>query len=335
MKIKEKILILGTVWHEAGLRRLREEVDDVVEVPTLEMPRLLDEVADASVLFVRPIGERSVIRASTRALIEAGPRLKALATSTHSNDFLDMRAAAARNLPHLYTEAGYDHNVAEHMIALMLCAAKRIQYLADEFKAGRFRYSMRDDVAGVELNGKTVGIVGLGQIGSCLAMKCKLGFNMRVVAYDPYADAGVARVLGIEQVDDLGLLLEQSDFVNLCAVNTSETNHMIGAAELRRMKPSAYLINVTPALVDEGALVAALQQGVIAGAGLDVFDPDPPVPDSPILKLRNVEVTPHVGGYTRENVIRVSLNVAEMLIGFLRGKAAGHVHGLPPPRRAR
>ena len=320
MKIKGKVLIVGKMLHEVGLQRLKEEVEEVVEVPKLDVQELLTEVSDAVVLYIRPIAERSVVRSTTTKLIEQGPKLEALAVSAHVFDLVDTQAAASRHLPILYSKLE-DHSVAELSIALMLCAARKIQYLAQEFRAERFRYEMRHEWAGEELYAKTVGIIGLGQIGRCLAQICKFGFNMRVLAYSPHVEGRVARDLGVDLVDKLSRLLEESDFVCLCTVHTDETRHMIGPRELGQMKHSAYLINTTPGLVDEKALIQALESGNIAGAGLDVFDPDPPDdPENPLFRFPNVAVMPHMGGYTKVMMRRAALDIAESIIAFLRGQ---------------
>jgi len=326
MKLQEKVLLMGRMRHPDGAERLRELVGEVVEIPTLDEPRLLAEVKDASVLFIKPLADRTVVRSTTTTLIQHGSRLKALATSARSSDFVDLQAAAARKLPVIFTNL-YDHNVAEHQIALMLCAAKKIQHLAREFRAGRFRYDMRGDWAGEELYGKTAGIVGFGAIGRALSLKCRLGFNMNVLAFDPYVDRGVARVLSIELVDSLRALLANADFVCLCAKNSPETRHMIGAEQLRQMKRTAYLTNITPGLIDEQALIEALRRGEIAGAGLDVFDPDPPDPQSnPLFDFPNVAISPHMGGDTLETMRRVAVTLAESIVDYLRGKTPQSIY---------
>ena len=321
MKIQEKVVVLFEFPHEIGLRRLREEVAEVVQVAKLDMPRLLAEIEDASVLDVCiPTENRNLVRSTTTKLIKHGTKLKALAMLGHAGDLLDPKVAASHHLPILYSTV-YDHAVAELAITLMLCTARKVQYLGQEFRAGRFHYKMRTKWSGEELNGKIVGIIGLGQIGRCLAQICKLGFNMKVLAYDPYIEGRVASDLGVDLASDLSQLLEASDFVCLTASLADETRHIIGTKELDQMKRSAYLINITPGLVDEKALIQALESGKIGGAGLDVFDPDPPEDTgSPLFKLPNVTVTPHIGGLTKETLYGLALENAEAIIAFLRGK---------------
>jgi phosphoglycerate dehydrogenase-like enzyme len=209
----------------------------------------------------------------------------------------------------------------------MICTAKRIQYTGQEFREGRLDYEMRLDLIGTELYGKTVGIVGLGHIGRTLAQKCKLGFDMRVLAYDPYIKRPVSNGLEVELVDELSELLKESDFVCLTAILTEETRGIIGAKELKQMKSSAHLVNITPELVNEGALIEALQNATIAGAGLDAFDPDPPNdPQNPLFKMSNVAVTPHMAGVTKENQRRIALDNAEQIIAFLQGQTPENVY---------
>jgi D-3-phosphoglycerate dehydrogenase len=318
MKIKAKVLLMFPMMHEVGFQRLKNEVEKVVLVKELDAEKLLSEVEDATVLNVGyPSEERGKVRDMTTKLIERGAKLKAIA-GPFVSDLIDFNAASAHHLAFLYPQS-MGHTVAEHCILLMLSVARRVQYLAQEFREGRFSYGERLRRAGTELDGKTVGIVGLGGIGSSLARKCRLGFNNRVLAYDPYVEQRIADNLGVELVEKLSHLLKESDFVCMVAKCTDESRHMIGRKELRQMKPSSYIINTTPGLIDERALIEALQSGTIAGAGLDVFEPDPPDPENPLLKLQNVAITPHMAGMTEEVSRRQSENTAEEIITFLRG----------------
>ncbi len=210
-------------------------------------------------------------------------------------------------------------SVAEHILSLMLCLANRICVANADLKAGRF--VRREDYVGVELKGKTLGVVGLGRIGSETARKCKSGFGMNVIAYDPLLSAETFELTGYKRADTLGPLLEEADFVVMCVPLTDETTGMLGMRELTWMKPSAFLINTSRGgLVDEGDLCTALREGRIAGAAMDVFVKEPVGPENPLLSLDNFVATPHVAGATREAMRRMSTDLAEEIVRVLSGE---------------
>jgi D-3-phosphoglycerate dehydrogenase / 2-oxoglutarate reductase len=174
---------------------------------------------------------------------------------------------------------------------------------------------------GWNLKGKTLGVVGLGRIGSETARKCKSGFGMNVVAYDPLLSAETFELTGYKRADTLGPLLEESDFVVLCVPLTAETTSMIGVKELMWMKPSAFIINTSRGgLIDEAALYTALSEGRIAGAAMDAFVREPAGPENPLLTLDNFIATPHVAGATREAMRRMSTDLAEEIVRVLSGE---------------
>lgn len=325
MKIKAKVLVMFPMIHEAGFRRLKNEVENVVLVENLDAEKLLAEVKDATVLNVGyPTEVRAKVHDMTTKLIETGAKLKVIA-GPFVADLVDFNAISARHLPFLYPPS-MGHTIAEHCILLMLSVSRREQYLAQEFREGRFNYGKRLSFAGTELDGKTVGIIGLGGVGSSLARKCRLGFNNKVLVYDPYVEKSIVTNLGVEPVEKLTHLLKESDFVCMVAKLTDESRHMIGQKELMQMKKSSYLVSTTPGLVDEEALIEALQTGTIAGAGLDVFEPDPPNTENPLLKLNNVAITPHMAGMTLESSIKGSESIADEIITFLQGSSPTNIY---------
>jgi D-3-phosphoglycerate dehydrogenase len=172
-----------------------------------------------------------------------------------------------------------------------------------------------------EIGGKTVGIVGFGFIGRDLARKCRLGFDMDVLAYDPYVDPDEVARQGVEHVARLDDLLARSDFVSLHLPLNAETRHIMGEAQFRRMKPTAYFVNLSRGgTVDEAALVRALDEGWIAGAGTDVFDEEPAPDGHPLFGRHDVVLTGHIGGWVVEAVPRLACIMAREMLTVLRGE---------------
>src|SRR5207245_7110929 len=200
-------------------------------------------------------------------------------------------------------------SAAEHTIALLLSQARNIPAASHALKAGEWA---RERYQGVELAGKTMGVIGLGRVGSMVAQRA-LAFGMRVIAFDPYVSRDRARSLGVELTPNLEALLVQADFVTIHLPRTPETEGLIGERELALMKEGARLINTARGgLVDERALVNAIRDGKLAGAALDVFAPDPVPPANPLLRFDRVVVTPHLGAATREAQDKAGSAIAAM-----------------------
>ena len=206
--------------------------------------------------------------------------------------------------------------VSEHAFALLMAGARNLRTAHGIVQAHTWD---RDGVVAVEFHRKTLGIVGLGRIGSRLARQAS-GFEMKVLVYDPYATDEAIEAAGAAR-SDLGELLSRSDFVSLHVPLTEETHHIIGAPELEKMKSSAFIVNTARGeLIDESALHTALVGGAIAGAGLDVFHEEPPPADHPLLALDNVICSPHVAGQTAEALVRTSLAAADNILRVFRGE---------------
>jgi len=198
-------------------------------------------------------------------------------------------------------------------LAKKICTADRV--------LRQDRLKKREDYIGVELKDKKLGVIGLGRIGSELAHKCKIAFNMDIIVYDPYVPKGKADRLSYTKVEKLDDVLRESDYVVICVPLTKETASLIRARELGLMKASAFLINRSRGGIgDEAALYDQLVKGKIAGAALDVFSREPPPADHPLLGLDNFIATPHVGGMTAEAMRRMAITVAEEILRVLRGE---------------
>lgn len=181
--------------------------------------------------------------------------------------------------------------------------------------------AQRAGLANVDLWGKTLGIIGVGRIGASVARKMRAAFNMRLLGYDPYVNAAALAAHSVEKVERLEDMLPQCDFVTLHCPGGAETRHMIDAARLALMKPGAYLINTARgSVVNEAALIAALKSGHLAGAAIDVYDPEPPLPTNPLLNMDNVIVTPHYCAMTEESLRNMGVAVAQGVCDVLAGR---------------
>jgi D-3-phosphoglycerate dehydrogenase / 2-oxoglutarate reductase len=273
---------------------------------------LAKEMADADAVIIT-----SQFRL-TKNIIDRARNLKGIVKygSKPGSDNVDFAAANARRIPIAYTEGANSDSVAEFAALLALALAKKMPNVIFDVKNQLWR---KKASLSLELLGKTIGIVGLGMIGCKVAQKLS-GFGVRIVAVDPYVSREKAAAVGASLID-LDTLLRESDIVTLHAKITNETTHMIGERELALMKPTAYLINTARgALVDEKALYEALRDGRIAGAGLDVFEKEPPPPDNPLLGLGNVVLTPHISSWT-EDALKKEADIAmEEVKRILTGK---------------
>ncbi|BEU21333.1 D-glycerate dehydrogenase [Paraburkholderia sp. 22B1P] len=255
----------------------------------------------------------------TPAMLDGAAKLKALSTISVGYDNFDVADLTKRGIVLAHTPDVLTESTADTVFSLILASARRVVELADWVKAGEWKASIGPALFGVDVQGKTLGIVGLGRIGGAVARRAALGFNMKVQYTNRSANAEAEQRYGARRVE-LDELLATSDFVCLQVPLTPETRHLIGANELRKMKKSAILINASRGqTVDENALIEALQAGTIHGAGLDVFDQEPVDPHSPLLKMKNVVALPHIGSATHETRHAMARCAAENLVGALDG----------------
>ncbi|CAM3804405.1 D-3-phosphoglycerate dehydrogenase [Pseudomonas reidholzensis] len=239
----------------------------------------------------------------TRAMIEASPKLKVIAKHGVGYNTIDIQAAAAHGIPVSIAVGANAQSVAEHAFALMFSVARQTALLDARLRDGHWDKSSAN---GIELSGKTLGLVGLGSIGSIL-MDLVAPLRMTVKVYDPYLQQLPQRD-HVQREEDFDRLLADSDIISLHCPLTEANHNLIGAAQLQRMRPGSILINTARGeLVDTQALVEALSERTIAGAGLDTFNPEPPPADSPLWGLPTLVATPHVGANTSEARDRVGL----------------------------
>ena len=252
--------------------------------------------------------------AVTERVIAAAPRLKVVSKHGVGVDNVDVPAATRAGVIVTSTPGANQVAVAELTLALILALARKIPHHDTVVKSGEW-----GRIVGTELDGKTVGVVGLGRIGKEVVLRLK-GFRVKFLAYDVYQDTAFASEHGV-RFTTLDELLAESDIVTLHAVLTSDTQSFIGERELARMKPGAYLVNTARGgLIDEQALYRALSENRLAGAGLDVFADEPPK-NSPLLQLGDkVVLAPHLGAQTTEAVMKMGLMAAENIVQALRGE---------------
>jgi len=255
---------------------------------------------------------------ANRDFLARCPGLLAVCSAGAGYDVIDVDACSDAGII-VCSQAGTNNEaVAEHALGFMLSLSKKIAY--SDRMTRRGKVADRWDLRSNDIFGKTVGIVGLGHIGGQLAKICRTAFQMPILAYDPYLDAATIRARGGEKVE-LDELMARSDFVSINCPRTPETIGMIGAKQFALMKPSAFFVTTARGGIhDEAALADALRAGQLAGAGLDVFNVEPPPADHPLLKFDNVIATPHVGGITFEATKNTARASAEQWIDIFEGK---------------
>jgi D-3-phosphoglycerate dehydrogenase len=289
-------------WQILGEARCKTVKADMSQKMTEERLIELLAGADAAIVGVVPM---------TACVLEDSTGLKVVSAHGVGVDHIDLEAAGrlgviVANCPETNNEA-----VADLAIGLMVCVARQIPLVDQDVRYGKWgRYH------GSELWKKTLGLIGLGSIGHAVAKRAS-GFDMQVLAYDPYVDREQARAMKINMTS-FEEVITSADFLSLHAALTEETYHLVGKVELDQMKPSAFLVNTARGgLVDEAALYSTLVEGKIAGAALDVFAVEPPA-DNPLLELKNVVVTPHVGAHTQEAIERMGMLAARNVVQALR-----------------
>ena len=295
----------------AGYEYLRKHGYEAVDGRGFTEEDIITDIRDCDALIVRTAR-------ITRQIFDAAPKLKILARHGAGYDGVDL--AAAREHGVLVCTAGGANaiSVAELTIFYMLYCSrnfKKVQnlYLQDYRQA-------KMGVPKTELEGKTLGLVGLGNIGKLVAQKAALGFDMTVLAYDSFAK-GAGLPDYIRMVEDRDEIFKRSDYVSLHVPATTETVHSVSDREFGLMKPTAYLINAARgSIVDEAALYRALQEEKIAGAGLDVLEQEPIDPSNPLVAMDNVLTAPHIGGATKEASSRSSVACAQAIDDFFSGR---------------
>ena len=306
------IVFLDRVELTAVSRRALEGVGTVRTVPVTVQEDLLPVVRDADAIVYHLFPNQL-----TREVLERCRRLKVIGRIGIGMDQVDLPAAGDCGVTVVNAAGAQAAAVADHAMALMLCLARNVVASHTALLAGD--RSPPWQFMGFEMEGKTLGIVGFGAIGRRLAQRA-FGFGMPVQAYDPYVPPDAVEEAGVTP-RGLAELLATSDFISIHVPLTDETWHLIGANELAAMRSTAYVINTARGpIVDEAALVAALRDGGIAGAGLDVYEQEPLAADSPLLQLGQVVLTPHIAGWAIEAQVRTQESVVKDVARVLRGE---------------
>ncbi len=307
--MSQRVLVVEPL-AESGLAALRAAGFEVDVALGLDRPGLLQAVKGAAAL---------VIRSATKVdaeVIEAGTGLVVVGRAGIGLDNVDLDAATRRGVMVVNAPQSNVLSAAEHTMALLLSLARNVPQANADLKAGTWNRSRWE---GVELYGKTLGVLGLGRIGLLVAQR-SLAFGMHLAAYDPYVSADRARQMGVELVGSVEELLAVADFLTIHLPKTPETAGLVGAEMLARAKPGLRLVNAARGgIVDEGALAAAVASGHLAGAAIDVFAQEPTT-ESPLFALDNVVVTPHLGASTSEAQDKAGQTIAEQVILALEGE---------------
>ncbi len=316
---KMRVLVSDKLAEE-GLKILKE--GDVFEVDCkydLKPEGLKEIIGQYDALIVRSGTQ------VTEEIINAATKLKVVGRAGVGLDNVDLKAATKRGIIAMNTPGGNTTSTAEHAFSLIMALARNIPQAHGSMKAGKWE---RSKFQGVELYGKTLGVIGLGRIGSTVA-KFAQGFGMAIKAYDPFLSAEMAAKRGIVMAtfEDL---IKNSDFITVHVPKTDETKGMIGEEQINMMKKTVRLINCARGgIIDEAALAKALETKRIAGAALDVYDEEPPKPDSAFLKFDNCVATPHLGASTAEAQVNVAIEVAHSVKDALLGKGIRNAANFP------
>ena len=305
-------VIIHDAIDGAGLDLLARRADiDICTVARDDDDRLRREIADADGMILRYLPLRG-------AALAAATRLKVIARHGVGCDNIDVAAASARNIPVATVGDANAVTVAELTLYFMLAAAKKARHYDDSVRRGDFL--VREAADHLELYGQTVLIVGFGRIGRRVAARCR-AFDMRVQCCDPYIAQQDIVDAGCTPAADLAEALPRADYVSVHVPLNDETRHMIDRAALGRMKRGAILVNAARGpIVDGEALYEALDSGHLAGAGLDVFDREPPRPDDPLLRHPATVLMPHMGGSSRGAFVRMATRCAQNVLDALDGR---------------
>lgn len=317
-------VLVSDKLSEAGLDVLREAQDVELEYkPGMSEDELCNVIGDFDGLIIRSGTQ------VTPRVIDAADRLRVVGRAGIGVDNVDIPAASRRGIVVMNTPTGNSVTTAEHALSLLASMARKIPQAVASMRSGKWQKSK---FQGREIAFKTLGIIGLGNIGRIVADRAQ-GLKMNVIGVDPVMSSDRAAALGIELVD-LDDLLKRADFITIHAPLTPETKGLINDAAFDTMKDDALIVNAARGgIVDEDALVRAINDGKIAGAALDVFSEEPISPDSPLLGLDNVLCTPHLGASTSEAQERVAVEIAEQAVAYLQNdivKNAVNVPALPP-----
>ena len=303
--------------HEAGVERLRAAGIEPRYASAPDMTTVAAEIGDCVAVITRNAG-------LDRDALDAAGSLRVIANHGIGTNALDVAHAGALGIPIVFTPNANARSVAEHAVTMMLALAKRLTEADRAMRTGDWDFRYAGGMA--ELSGKTLGLVGFGTIARLTGGIAKAGFGMRIVVWSPRARDDDLLAVGAARADTLEALLREADVVSLHRPLRDDTRHTIDAAALAAMKPSAVLVNTARgALVDEAALAAALRDGRIAGAGLDVYEREPLPADSPLTGCPTAILAPHVAGATEDALRETAVQCADQIIDALADRRPEHL----------
>ena len=305
-----KVLIPQKIGKEA-----LEVFDGIAEVVFSEegnMDEFMSLLKDATAVVLG-----STIK-FTSELMDTGKNLKVISRTGAGVDNVDIDSATIRKILVLHTPEANSLTVAEHTVTLIASIAKQLLFLDSELRKGNFKKSRRLNLP-VDIDNKVLGLIGCGKIGKLVAKKCISAFNMQVIGYDPYITN--SNIEGIKLYGKIEEVFKNADFISLHVPYTESTKDLVNENLLSLMKPSAYIINAARGgIIDEIALIKKLKNNEIAGAALDVFNPEPPDVTSELLTLPNIILTPHTAALTKECSLRVASEATKGVADYLKGK---------------
>jgi D-3-phosphoglycerate dehydrogenase len=307
----KKVLVNKPI-HEDAIKLLQTEVEVLTpyKAPPEEIQKLLSTVQG----MVLCVGFNF-----TAETLEVITNLEVVGRHGVGLENIDVAAATRKGLPVTFTPEGPTESTAEHAFLLMTAVARKLTFLDRQTRLGNF--VIRDTVVGSELLNKKVGVAGFGRIGQRFAEMCRDAFHMEIHAFDPFLPEDKLKAWGAIPHSDLSSMAAEVEFLSVHTPATPQTRHMVNADVLKALGKDGYLVNCARGpVVDEQALIAALQNGIIAGAAVDVYDPEPPASDNPLFGLDNVVLTPHLASFTEEGRKRMGMMVAEDVLRVLRGE---------------
>lgn len=311
-----KVIVADSI-NQKGIDNLKEVAEVVVDTD-ITPEELLDTIHEYEAIIVR---SRTKV---TREVIERAEKLKIIARAGVGVDNVDVEAATEKGIMVVNAPESTSITVAEHTMGMMLTAARKIAIADKSVKENKWEKSR---FMGVELRNKTLGVVGMGRIGSQVVSRCK-AFEMDAIVYDPYLPKEVAKQMGVE-LADLETTLKKADFITIHVPLTPETKHLISNKEIEIMKDDAFIVNCARGgIIDEDALYDALSNNKLGGAALDVYEQEPPK-DSKLLTLDNIVATPHIAASTKEAQRDAAIIVANEVIEVLKGGAPKNVLNMP------
>lgn len=312
-----KKILLSQKINPAGMALLENKYE-LITAPNCSAETMLKLSKDINAIILRTTSKVD------REVIENAQQLEIISRTGAGVDNVDIAAASKKGILVCNLPRANNLSVCEHAISLMMTCAKQIPYMQDGVRSGNWK--ARNAGTPVEIEGKTLGVIGMGHIGSLVAKKCHDGLGMKILAYDPYVIEKY-KDFDYQFCDNLEELFEQADFITLHCPNIPETKGMVTRELLYSMKPSAYFINTARGtVVDEPALIDLLKENRIAGAGLDVFEQEPPETDNPLVNMDNVVVSPHSAALTKEATVRMSFEAAQAVDDYFSGKTPEYLY---------